>query len=338
MLVTSLRDHAVQRWPRDRERYGGSGNRTFCLLQNDRTVISGLSFHPALTAYNQRIILFGGLMIFVLILALMITGCSASTNKAAPAAQRQTQAAPVFVSKASLKSVPIEIQAVGNVEAYSTVVVKAQIGGELTIVDFQEGTDVKKGDRLFVIDPRPYQAQVTQAEATLAKDKAQLQAAEANLTRDRAQEEFAQAQAKRYTELAQQGVFAKNSEEQTTAQARAAAEAVRADRATIESMQATIAADQAALERARLQLEYCTIRSPIDGRTGHLMVKQGNIVKANDVDLVTINQLRPIYVSFAVPETNLRLIKTYMASGKVAVTVYPQENAAPAETGVLSFV
>jgi multidrug efflux system membrane fusion protein len=276
-------------------------------------------------------------MIAVLVFALIIAGCSA--NKAAPAAQQPGQsAAPVFVSKAVSKAVPIEIQAVGNVEAYSTVAVKAQIGGELTIVDFQEGTDVKKGDRLFVIDPRPYQAQVTQAEATLAKDKAQLQAAEANLTRDRAQEEFAQSQAKRYTELAKQGVFAKNSEEQTTAQAKAAAEAVRADRATIESMQATIAADQAALERAKLQLEYCTISSPIDGRTGHVMVKQGNIVKANDVDLVTINQLRPIYVSFAVPETNLRLIKTHIASGKVAVTVYPQSNDAPAETGVLSFV
>ena len=123
-------------------------------------------------------------MIAVLILALMVAGCSVSTNKAAPAGQRQTQAAPVFVSKASLKSVPIEIQAVGNVEAYSTVVVKAQIGGELTIVDFQEGADVKKGDRLFVIDPRPYEAQLTQAEATLNRDKAQLQAAQANLSRD----------------------------------------------------------------------------------------------------------------------------------------------------------
>src|SRR5262249_53544519 len=155
----------------------------------------------------------------------------------------------VFVSKAASKSVPIEIQAVGNVEAYSTVTVKAQIGGELTTGDFQEGADGRKGDRLFVIDPRPYQTTGTQAGATHAKDKAQLQAAEANLTRDRAQDEFAQAQAKRYTDLAQRGVFAKNTEEQTTAQAKAAAEAVRADRATIESMQATIAADQAALER-----------------------------------------------------------------------------------------
>lgn len=272
----------------------------------------------------------------LVLVTLSMAGCSA--NKAASINQQQAQAAPVFVSKAALRSIPIEIQAVGNVEAYSTVAVKAQIGGELTIVDFQEGADVKKSDRLFVIDPRPYESQVTQAEATLAKDRAQLQAAQANLARDIAQEDYARAQAKRYSELSQQGVFAKNSAEQTDAQATAAAQSVLADRAAIESMQATIAADQAALERAKLQLEYCTIRSPINGRTGHLLVKQGNVVKANDVDLVTINQVRPIYVTFATPETNLPLINTHMASGKVAVAAYSESDNTGAETGTLSFV
>src|SRR5215831_4891377 len=167
-------------------------------------------------------------MIIVLILALMIAGCS--TDKAASATPPQAPAAPVFVSKAALKSVPIEIQAVGNVEAYSTVTIKAQVGGELTVVDFQEGADVKKGDRLFVIDPRQYESQVAQADATLAKDRAQLQSAQANLARDVAQEEYARAQAKRYAELSQKGVLAKDSAEQTDSQARAAAEAVRADR------------------------------------------------------------------------------------------------------------
>ncbi len=273
-------------------------------------------------------------MFLVLIFALLVAGCT--DNKAAPA-PRQPQVAPVFVSKAVLKSVPIEIQAIGNVEAYSTVSVKAQIGGELTIVDFNEGADVKKGDRLFVIDPRQYQSQVVQAEATLARDKAQLQASRANLARDMAQEEYAQAQARRFSQLLLQGVAAKDSAEQTDAQSKAAAEAVRADRATIESMQANIAADQAALDRARLQLEYCTIISPIDGRTGHLMVKQGNVVKANDVDLVTINQVRPIYGTFTVPETALALIKTHMAAGAVSVQAYLQGDGA-AEKGRLTFV
>src|SRR5213594_255829 len=155
-------------------------------------------------------------MLVLIIFALLLTGCS--DNKAAPV-NRQEQAAPVYISKAVLKSVPIEIETVGNVEAYSTVLVKAQLGGELTIVDFTEGADVHRGDRLFVIDPRPYESQVAQAEATLAKDRAQLQSAQANLARDMAQEEYARAQAKRYAELSRQGVLAKDSAEQTDAQA-----------------------------------------------------------------------------------------------------------------------
>jgi multidrug efflux system membrane fusion protein len=273
-------------------------------------------------------------MILLFVIALLIAGCS--DNKAAPV-NRQTPAAPVFVSKAFLKSVPIEIQAIGTVEAYSTVAVKTQVGGELTIVDFVEGADVHKGDRLFVIDPRPYQSQVAQAEATLAKDKAQLQAAEANLARDMAQEQYLRSQARRVSDLTQQGVLAKDAAEQTDAQAKAAAEAVRADRAAIESMQAGIAADQAALDRAKLQLEYCTIISPIDGRTGRLLVKQGNVVKANDVDLVTINQVHPIYVTFSVPETDLPLIKKHMSGGNVSVEANLQGDNAT-EKGKLSFI
>jgi multidrug efflux system membrane fusion protein len=273
-------------------------------------------------------------MFMFFVFALVIAGCS--DNKAAPA-PGQPQAAPVFVSKAVLKSVPIEIGTIGHVEAYSTVTVKAQIGGELTIVDFKEGADVRKGDRLFVIDPRPYQAQVVQAEATVARDRAQLQAAQANFARDMAQEEYAGSQAKRYSELSQKGLLAKDSAEQIDAQAKAATEAVRADRAAIESTQANIAVDQAALERAKLDLEYCTIRSPIDGRTGQVLVKQGNVVKANDVDLLTINQLRPIYVTFNVPETNLSLIKAHMAAGDVSVEANLEGDNA-VERGKLNFV
>jgi len=274
-------------------------------------------------------------MFVLFVLLFLIAGCSA--EKASPAAN-QPQAAPVLVSKAVLKSVPIEIQAVGNAEAYSLISVKAQVGGELTIVDFKEGAEVRKGDRLFVIDPRPYEAQVAQAEATLARDRAQFQAAQANLSKEMAQEEYAKAQAKRYSELLQKGLLAPESSEQVNSQAKVAAEAVRADRAAIDGMQANIAADQAALDRAKLQLEYCTIRSPIDGRTGQLMMKQGNVVKANDVDLVTINQLHPIYVTFTVPEINLPLIKARMAAGKVSVVAYLQGENEAVDTGTLSFV
>jgi len=278
------------------------------------------------------------MIVLFLVLALLLTGCS--SNKAAPAAATAAAppAAPVFVSKAVSKSVPLEIQAIGNVEAFSTVAVKAQVGGELTVVDFNEGADVKKGDRLFVIDPRPYEAQVAQAEATLAKDRAQLQTAQANLARDMAQEEFARSQAKRTAELMQRGVLPKDAAEQTDAQAKAAAEAVKADHSNIDGMQATIAADQAALDRAKLQLEYCTIRSPIDGRTGRVFVKQGNVVKATDVDLVTINQVHPIFVTFTVPETNLPTVKAHMSAGDVSVSAYFQGDDAPVEKGKLNFI
>src|SRR5262249_30040988 len=156
-------------------------------------------------------------------------------------------------SKVISKVAPLEIQAVGNVEAYSTITVRSQVPGVLTRVEFQEGADVKKGDLLFVVDPRPYQLQVTQAEANLAKDKAQLLATEANLARDIAQQEFAQTQAKRYDDLSQRGVIPRETRDQTNTQAVALQESVRADRAAIESSRSNVAVDQAALELAKLQ-------------------------------------------------------------------------------------
>src|SRR5207247_11144160 len=121
-------------------------------------------------------------------------------------------------------------------------------------------------------------------------------------------------------------------------QASALAEAVRADQAAIESARANLAADQTTIDRAKLQLEYCTIKSPIDGRTGHLFVKQGNVVKATDMDLVTINQLHPIFVTFTVPEGNLSVLRSRMASGKVDVLAYLEGDENQVETGKLTFI
>ena len=275
-------------------------------------------------------------LIFCLSIAFVLQGCTAS--KTATATATAPNAFPISVTKAVSKTVPLEIQAVGNVEAYSTITVKAQLGGELMRVAFQEGSDVKKGDTLFVVDPRPYKAQVAQAEANLNKDKAQLQAAEANLGRDVAQQNYAKGQAERYAKLLEKGIATKDSSDQVNSQAAALAEAVRADRAAIESARANLAADQTAIDRAKLQLEYCTIKSPIDGRTGHLFVKQGNVVKATDMDLVTINQLHPIFVTFAVPEANLAVLKSRMPSGKVDVLAYAEGDEKPVETGKLTFI
>jgi multidrug efflux system membrane fusion protein len=232
----------------------------------------------------------------------------------------------------------VEIQVIGNVEAYSTISVKAQVGGQLTNVYFHEGDYVKTGDLLFTIDPRPFEAALNQAIANVAQNEAALGQAQANLARDTAQNQYTQANAARYAELFQGGVVSKDQAEQLRASADASSQALVADRAAIESAKANIGASKAAVDNARVQLSYTSIRSPIDGRTGNLTVKQGNVVMANSVELMTINQLEPIYVTFAVPEAQLPDIKRYMAERKLVVRAGPQDNPADEETGVLTFI
>ena len=254
------------------------------------------------------------------------------------AGKKGDQAVPVNIATASQRTVPVEIEIIGNVEAYSTIGIKAQVGGELVTVHFQEGDTVKKGDLLFSIDRRPFDAMVSQAQANLARDIAQLSQAKANLARDMAALKYSQAQATRYQNLFKQGIISQDQSEQFTSDADAKAQAVQADQAAIQSAQAAIEADKATVSTSQIQLSYTTIRSPIDGRTGNLMVKQGNVVKANDIDLVTINQLSPIYATFSVPEAQLTDIKRYMAQGKVRVMATAEKDNTKFEQGTLTFV
>ncbi len=246
---------------------------------------------------------------------------------------------PVTVAKATQKNVPVEIQVIGNVEAYNTISVKAQVTGQLTQVHFKEGDYVKKGDLLFNIDPRPLQAALDQAKANLDRDKATLGQSDANLARDEAQARYAQAQSTRYTQLFQNGIISKDQSEQLRANAEATAQAVAADRATINSTKAAIESSEAAVENAVVQLGYCEIFSPIDGRTGNLTVKQGNVVSANTVEFMTINEIEPIYVTFSVPESQLPAIKRYMALATLPVRARPQDDdTGPEENGGLTFI
>lgn len=265
--------------------------------------------------------------------ACLVTGC---TSQSAPP-PRKAEGVPVVVATVSQKTVPVDIQVIGNVEAYATIAVKSQVGGELTQVHFREGDFVKQGDVLFTIDPRLLDAQVKQAEATLERDKAQASLAEANLARDVAQEKYTREQAARYSKLFQKGVISREQYDQFQTGSDVQVEAVHADRAALESSRAAVDADQAALRNIQVQLSYTVIRSPINGRTGNLMIKQGNVVKANDVDLVTINQLQPIYVTLTVPEARLADIKRYMAQGQVKVLASPPDSN-EVETGSLSFI
>lgn len=229
-------------------------------------------------------------------IVLLIPGCS---NKDAVQAAKPQQAAgaPVRIATVESRTMPVELQAIGNVEAISTVSIKAQISGQLMRVHFKEGDFVKKGQLLFTIDRQPFEATLRQAEGTLAKDEAQA----LNSKLD----------AERYQGLGKQGVVSKQQ--------------VDAAGAAANAMAATVAADKAAVETAKINLEYTSIYSPINGRTGSVGVKEGNLVKANDVPiLVTINQIEPIYVSFSIPEQQLAELKQYSNTKSLKVDAAPQ--------------
>jgi multidrug efflux system membrane fusion protein len=245
---------------------------------------------------------------------------------------------PVVLGKVSQKDVPVDIASIGNVEAFSTISVRSQLTGTLTDVKFREGDYVKKDAVLFQIDPRPYQAAVDQANANMARDVALETQAEAQLARDIANADYTRAQAQRNEELVKRGIISKDQGDQTSSAAQAADANVNADRANIASAKAQVVSEQAAVDSAKLQLGYTVIRSPIDGRSGNLTIKAGNLVTANATELVTLTQLDPIYVTFSMPAVNLPAIKEHMAEGQLAVSATPQTTGAPLIEGTLTFV
>lgn len=272
-----------------------------------------------------------GLLVWI---SALLAACSSGTK----GEQSPQKTVSVTVGSVIQKDVPLQLRAIGTVEAYSVVTIKSQVGGELNRVYFTEGQDVTKGDLLFTIDPRPYEAALKEAEAKLEKDLAQVKQAKANLARDTALAENARVELRRYESLIEKGVVARQQYDKFRTDAEALDATVRADRAAVENAEATVLADKAAAENTKVQLGYCFIRSPIDGRTGSLIVQQGNIVKANDVNLVVINQITPIYVTFSVPEEYLPEIMRYMAGEKLKVeATLPNDERRP-DQGILTFV
>jgi membrane fusion protein, multidrug efflux system len=241
---------------------------------------------------------------FVVMVGLLAAACGGRTSAA------RASAVPVVAETAVRRTVPLELHAVGNVETIDTVAVKPLVGGELEEVRFREGTDVKAGEVLFVIDPRPYEAALHQAEANLARDEANAR--------------NARLEAQRGDSLFEQGVL---SREQHDALSN-----------TADSLDAAVRADRAAAEAARLNLGYCTIRSPIDGRAGSLLVQRGNILKAIDGGpLVVINRVDPIFVSFSVPEARLAEAKAAQAAGRLSVAALVSGESRPLD-GELTFL
>jgi len=246
--------------------------------------------------------------------------------------------APVVTAKVSEKDVPVDIAAIGNVEAYATISVRAQVTGQLTEIGFQEGDFVKQGQQLFALDRRPFEAALAMAEANLTRDKALMAQSEAQLSRDAANAEYQQLTAERQSQLAQRGIISKDQAEQARAQSDATSAVVKADRAAVESAKAQLVAQEAAVENARVQLSYTVIRAPIDGRTGTLPVKVGGLVTANQTELLTIARVQPVFVTFTVPAVHLPTIKKHMSDGQLSVVAVPQDADATPANGTLTFV
>jgi multidrug efflux system membrane fusion protein len=242
----------------------------------------------------------------------VVVGVVAQYNKESRAAvQKAPAAVPVSVAPVVSKSMPVRLMAIGNVEPFTTVAIKARVDGQLISVKFKEGDEVRQGSVMFEIDPRQFAASLKQAQANLLKDRALF---------DRANE-----QEKRYKDLLARNFISPDAYAQVQTNTATAA--------------ATVSADEAAIENARLSVEYCTIRSPVTGYAGRIQIQQGNLVKANDTNpLVTVNQVVPIYASFSVPEQNVSDVRKYQADGVLKVEAAFTNAAHAAVAGKLSFI
>ena len=267
---------------------------------------------------------------------LLFAACS---DNAAGKPRVQLPPVPVTVGDVLEKTIPVQLTAVGNAMAYTTVGIKSQINGQLVEVRFKEGQEVRKGDLLFVIDPRPFEAALRQTEAALNQRQAEVRQAQATVERDTAQLENSKVQERRYRELVSKELIAREQYDTLNTNMAAMQATVEADRAAVENAKAAHQAAQANVDNARLQLAYTTIYAPIDGRTGNLLVQNGNVLKANDDNpIVVINQIHPIYVSFSVPEQYLADIKKYGAMGRLKVVARPPRQQETLATGELTFV
>ena len=234
-----------------------------------------------------------------------MTGCSKKAEK-----PKGRPPALVITALASQQNVPVLIKAIGNIEASESVAIRCQINGELTKVAFREGQDVQKGALLFLLDSRTLQAAQAKAEASLVRNRTIL---------DNARKDY-----ERYSKLVKEGIVTQ--------------EQAEGFRTKAESAAADVAADQSAVESARTQLSFCTITAPISGRLGALAINRGNVVKANDTVLVTINKLAPIYASFTISEKDLTAVKRQMAAGRMSVDAEVPGAPGLRETGVVTFI
>ncbi len=251
------------------------------------------------------------LLLLALAAVLVASGCTNKERGSAGSGSGGRPPAPVVVASVEQRDIPVQIKAIGNVEAYQTVQIRSQVNGQIQKIFFKEGEDVRQGQQLFQLDKRPFQADLEKALGQMKHDQAQA--------------ENSRIQAERYSGLEKQGIVSHELAGQLGAQAKADASAVEADKAAVDA--------------ARVQLQYTDIVAPINARAGALMINLGNLVKANDTPyLVQLNQVTPIYVTFFVPESNLDRVRQHFSTGQLKVLAYPKgQSDGPAE-GRLTFI
>lgn len=264
--------------------------------------------NPSLISPGGFSKLLQGGLITLGISCLILAGCSDKKIEASKAGRGRV--VPVMVTTVEEKTVPIQLTAIGNVEASSTVAVKSRVSGELKQVHFREGQDVAKGTLLFTIDSEPFETDLKKAQANLARNLALVKKAEEDL--------------RRYGDLVKKEYISQEQYDQVST--------------NLEALKAQIKADQATVETAHLQVQYCSIKAPISGRTGALLVNTGNMIRANDDKaMVVINQIQPIDINFTLPEQNLSEIKKYAAQGKLAIKAFLSQEEKNPEEGLLTF-
>ena len=299
--------------------------------------------------YHQGNSLVSTLIFLIATLPIVFAGCS---NKAAQG-DFERPPAPVSTAVAVAQDVPTYLDAIGKTVAREVVAIQPQVSGRITKIHFTDGANLKKGDLLFTIDTRPYEASLRQAQANVSKDNALKKQAEANLAREIAQAKWGEVQVNRYRVLVQQGVVAREQYEELRANLDSLNANVGSARAAVNSAAETIKVDTAAVESAKVQLSYCSIRSPIDGRAGQRLVDVGNVVNPGGASgnnsssgntpgsgnaLLVIERLDPIYADFTISQNSLAAVQQQMQAGRLRTEVRLPDTPDEPAVGQLTFL
>jgi multidrug efflux system membrane fusion protein len=302
-------------------------------MDSTPTTLSKVLVPISRTFLQQRKSLLTMIVVFLVVAA-------AACQKKEPL-EIQRPPAPVSVVTASTQDVPVYLDAIGKTVARELVSIEPQVSGRVVKIHFTDGADVKKGDLLFTIDPRPLEVNLQQARANLARSTALKRQAEANLAKDTAQASTGEVERRRYEQLVEQGVVSRQQYDQVRTNSEALNATVSADVAAVRSAEQAMKVDEAAIASAQVQLSYSYIRSPIDGRAGETLVDVGNVVtpgNGQNSSMLVIQRIDPIYADFTIPQNDLSAVQRNMAQGTLRAEVRLPDDPNNPVAGELTFL